>query len=80
MNPPLIDLRLAFLACASARLDLIERGLMDLDEAFSRDFVEGFREIGALTCTCEREILDRLEAHHRQMREQCLRKWWRRQS
>jgi hypothetical protein len=48
-----IDERLAFLACAGARLALIEEGLLSIDEAFNPAFVERFRKIGRLTCHCE---------------------------
>lgn len=68
-----IDPRLAFLACASARLDLVEAGAMELDEALSPDFIEQFRSIAEITCHCEREILQRMEAVHRKPPEQQLR-------
>jgi hypothetical protein len=74
-NRQRIDLRLAFLACAAARFDLVEAGAMTLDEAFSRDFVERYREIGRLTCQCEREILDRFDTQHREICERRLRAW-----
>lgn len=56
-----IDPRLAFLACAAARFDLVEAGAMTLDEALDDDFVERFRAIAGIVCRCEREILDRWE-------------------
>jgi hypothetical protein len=70
-----IDPRLAFLACAAARFDLVERGAMTLDEAFSRDFVERFREIGRLTCHCERETMQNMDRVHLAIRERELRDW-----
>jgi hypothetical protein len=70
-----IDLRLAFLACAAARFDLVEAGAMTLDEAFSRDFIERFREIGRLTCHCEREIMQNFDRGHRELCERRLRAW-----
>ncbi len=81
MNTParaMIDPRLAFLACAAARFDLVEAGVMDLDEAFSREFVERFREIGRLSCWCDRQIVLRIQAMeeaHRRLCEQRLRAW-----
>jgi hypothetical protein len=54
-----IDPRLAFLACASARLNLVEIGEMELDTAFA-ELVPAFREITA-PCTCDREMLARWE-------------------
>jgi hypothetical protein len=78
-NRQRIDLRLAFLACASARLALIEEGVMSLDEAFDDAFVENFRAIAGIVCRCEREMLDAFERQHRQLSEQRLRAWrWRR--
>jgi hypothetical protein len=74
-----IDPRLAFLACASARLDLVVVGAMDLDDAFSRHFVERFREIGRLACHCERQTMQAMDAAHRRLCEERLRAWrWRR--
>jgi hypothetical protein len=61
-----IDPRLAFLACAGARLMLVEEGVMTLDEAVDNAFVENFRAIAQITCHCERETLeqwDRLYPH-----------------
>jgi len=74
----LIDPRLAFLACASARLKLVEEGVMSLDEAMSPDFIELFRSVAQITCHYEREIMDRMGAVHRKMRERQFRAWrWR---
>jgi hypothetical protein len=56
-----IDHRLAFLACASARFDLVETGEMTLDEAVDGNFVERFRAVADITCRCEREMLERWE-------------------
>jgi hypothetical protein len=73
-----VDPRLAFLACASARLTLVEEGLLSIDEAMSPDFIEWFRSVAQITCHCEREIMDRMDAVHREMRERQLRAWrWR---
>ena len=62
-----IDHRRVFLACAAARFDLVEAGVIDIDEALSRDFVERFREIGKLTCHCEREIVENMDRAHREL-------------
>jgi hypothetical protein len=72
-----IDERLAFLACAGARLLLIEEGLLSIDEAFDPAFVERFRKIGRLTCHCERETLRRFDAEHRTMHLAAYLKWQR---
>ena len=56
-----IDRRLAFLACASARFDLVETGEMTLDEAVDDNFVERFRAVAEITCRCEREMIERWE-------------------
>jgi hypothetical protein len=71
----LIDHRLVFLACAAARFDLVEAGAMTLDDAFSRDFVERFREIGRLACHCEREIGRNIDRTHLAIRDRQLRDW-----
>jgi hypothetical protein len=70
-----VDLRLAFLACASARFDLVEAGAMDLDEALDHAFVERFRAIAAITCHCEREIIRHFDEIDRKRREQQLMDW-----
>ena len=57
----LIDPRLAFLACASARLMLVEEGVLSLDEAVDDAFIEQFRAIAEITCHCEREMIERWE-------------------
>jgi len=75
LDQDLIDPRLAFLACASARLVLVEEGVMSIDEAFDRDFVELFREIGRLTCSCDRAIMERMDAVHLKIRREWLRDW-----
>ncbi len=73
-----IDLRLAFLACAAARFDLVETNAMTLDEALDDVFVEQLRAVAEITCRCERDILDAWERGHRKLREQRLRNWrWR---
>jgi hypothetical protein len=72
---PLIDPRLAFLACASARLALFESGAIDLDEAVDRAFIERFRRIAGLTCHCDREILAVFEREYWRLAEQQLRDW-----
>jgi hypothetical protein len=71
-----IDERLAFLACAGARLVLIEEGLLSIDEAFDPAFVERFRKIGRLTCHCEK-TMHRVDAEHRTMRLTAYLKWQR---
>jgi acyl-CoA reductase-like NAD-dependent aldehyde dehydrogenase len=70
-----IDARLAFLACCAARLDLVEAGAMDLDEAVDDAFVERFRFTAGIVCTCEREILITFERHDRALRDKRLRDW-----
>ena len=72
-----IDDRLAFLACAGARLALIEEGLLSIDEAFDPAFVERFRKIGRLTCHCERETTRQFDAEYRTMRLAVYLKWQR---
>jgi len=74
-NRQRIDLRLAFLACAAARFDLVETSAMTLDEAFDDAFVQSFREIAVPPCACEREILDAFEREHRILCERRLRAW-----
>lgn len=74
-----IDPRLAFFACASARLTLIEEGCLSLDQAFDRGFVEKFRELGRLTCWCERRIKENFDHLYRHDREQRLAQWRRSQ-
>jgi hypothetical protein len=49
-----VDPRLAFLARAAARFELVQVGVMDIDEAF-----EGL--IVSLQCACSREMLARWE-------------------
>jgi hypothetical protein len=49
-----IDPRLIFLARAAARLDLVETGVMELDEAF-----DGL--VSSLSCGCSREMVERWE-------------------
>jgi hypothetical protein len=75
MTAPRIDPRLAFLACASARLMLVEEGAMTLDEALDAEFIERFREIGGLVCHCELETMQNFDRIHREMRERQLRAW-----
>jgi hypothetical protein len=70
-----IDLRLAFLACAAARFDLVEAGAMTLDEAVDDLFIENFRAVAGIVCHCEFEIMQRIEAEHRRTREQQLQEW-----
>jgi hypothetical protein len=70
-----IDPRLAFLACAGARLDLVEAGAITLDEALDDEFIERFRSVAEITCRCEREILDAFDRVHRQLSEQRLLDW-----
>src|SRR5689334_12310019 len=52
-----VDLKLAFLARASARLELVEAGEMDIDEAFDGLVV-------CLSCACDREPVERWERDH----------------
>jgi hypothetical protein len=73
-----VDPRLVFLERAAAKLVLIEACVQDLDSAFN-DLVPAFREIAVPPCQCEREILQHIEAEHRRMREQSLRRWRHRQ-
>jgi hypothetical protein len=63
-----IDPRLAFLACASARYFLVDQGEMSVDQAVDAPFVDQFRKIAGLTCWCEYETMQRMEAVHRRMR------------
>jgi hypothetical protein len=48
------DLRLAFLARAAARFELVEAGVMEIGEAF-----DGL--IACLQCSCSREMIERWE-------------------
>jgi hypothetical protein len=66
---------LAFLACAAARLMLVEEGCMTIDEAFDPPFVETFRFLGRLTCYCDLERMKAFDRIHRQMRERELQDW-----
>jgi hypothetical protein len=70
-----IDPRLAFLACASARLMLVESGAMTLDEALDDAFIEQFRSVAEITCRCERETLAAFDRAHRQLCERRFRAW-----
>ena len=56
-----IDRRLAFLACASARFDLVETGEMMLDEAVDSNFVERFRAVAEIVCACECQMIEAWE-------------------
>jgi hypothetical protein len=60
-NRQRIDLRLAFLACAAARFDLVEVGEMTLDQALDDAFIEQFRAVAKITCHCECEMIERWE-------------------
>lgn len=55
---PMIDAgvhpKLAWLACAAARFELVRAGALDLDQAFD-DLVV------CLSCSCSREMVDRWE-------------------
>jgi len=53
-----IDRRLAFLACASARFDLVESGEMTLGEAVDDNFVERFRAVAEIVCACECQMIE----------------------
>jgi hypothetical protein len=48
-NRQRIDLRLAFLACAAARFDLVEAGAITLDEAVDDLFIENFRAVAGMS-------------------------------
>lgn len=69
-----VDPRLAFLACASARLMLVEEGVMSLDEALDNAFIERFRAIAEITCRCEREMLEQWEPLHPHQRSRSYRR------
>jgi len=56
-----VDRRLAFLACASARFDLVETGEMTLDEAVDGNFVERFRAVAEIVCACECQMIEAWE-------------------
>ena len=56
-----IDRPLAFLACASARFDLVETGEMTLDEAVDDNFVERFRAVAEIVCACECQMIEAWE-------------------
>ena len=56
-----IDRRLAFLACASTRFDLVETGEMTLDEAVDGNFVERFRAVAEIVCACECQMIEAWE-------------------
>jgi hypothetical protein len=75
MTSPLIDPRLAFLACCSARHDLVVIDAMTLDEALSADFIEQFRSVAEICCGCERAIMQRWDAIYREQRQQDFRGW-----
>jgi hypothetical protein len=60
-----LDSRIAFLACASARLLLFEVGEIDITEAFD-GLIEPFRTL--FPCQCERELVDRWERNYRPRR------------
>jgi hypothetical protein len=49
-----IDPKLAWLACAAARFELVEAGAMDIDTAFDGLVVH-------LSCSCSREMVERWE-------------------
>jgi hypothetical protein len=61
----IVDPRMAFLLSCAIRFELVERGEMDLDEAFDEGIIERFRAIAKITCRCEREIIDRFDAARR---------------
>ena len=56
-----IDRPLAFLACASARFDLVEIGEMTLDEVVDDNFVERFRAVAEIACACECQMIEAWE-------------------
>jgi hypothetical protein len=70
-----IDRRNILLLMAKLRFDLVERGEMSLDEAFSGTFMELLREVGQAPCWCECETLQRMESQHRKVQEQNLKDW-----
>jgi hypothetical protein len=70
-----IDLRLAFLAIASARLELVEAGVMTLDEAVDAEFIERFRAIAEISCRCEKAIMERFDRVYWEIADRRLREW-----
>jgi len=70
-----IDPRLAFLACAAARFDLVEAGVLSIGEAVDPEFIENFRRVFRLVCYCERRIMGNFGRVHGQDREAKLRAW-----
>jgi hypothetical protein len=69
-----VDPRLAFLACASARLILVEEGVMSLDEALDDAFIERFRSVAGIVCRCESEMLEHWEPLHPHQRSRSYRR------
>ena len=77
--PVHIDPRLALLASASARFDLVNAGAMTLDEALDNAFIEQFRWIGGLVCYCEFESMQNFDRIYQEKRRRELQEWrWRR--
>jgi hypothetical protein len=68
----LVDPRLALLARAGAKLDLIEACLESLDRAFA-DIEHAVHSISP--CACEREMVARLEQLEREWRLADWRRW-----
>ena len=62
-----IDRPLAFLACASARFDLVEIGEMTLDEAVDDNFVERFRAVAEIACACECQMIEAWERDYQHL-------------
>ena len=56
------DPKLAFLARAVARFELVEAGAMDIDEAFDGLVI-------SLQCSCSRELVERWERDYRTARK-----------
>jgi hypothetical protein len=56
---------LQFLLSCAIRYELVSLGEMDLDEAFSPDFIERLRGIGGLVCYCEFETMQNFDRVHR---------------
>jgi hypothetical protein len=70
------DQRAAVLLRASALFDLVEAGMIDLDDAV--DALEHAIHM-IRPCTCERETLDAWKRHDQKRREQAFMDWrWRR--
>jgi hypothetical protein len=75
MSEARVDPRLAFLLRLSVQFDLVEAGLVDLDEAVAAA-VHACHMIAP--CQCEREIAASIERHALLTRQRRLQAWrWR---